>query len=154
MRNRAVLRLVSLRLALVLALFAPALVASGCGGWSAWTPDQGVDPEKVAPSQARRLVLDEPQSGEIVCEEGFCQQWYRLDVPRPGTLRIEATSTAAAPPMARIVLHDGLGNVLARANNQDGRPLVIEQAVEGNVAPILVQCGKGRFPYSLTTRLE
>jgi hypothetical protein len=113
-----------------------------------------LDPEKIAPSQARRLVLDEPQSGEIVCEEGFCQQWYRLDVPRPGTLRIEATSPVADPPMARIVLHDGLGNVLALANNQNGRPLEIAFPVEGNVGAILVQCGKGRFPYSLTARLE
>lgn len=133
---------------------ASGLAASGCS-WNAWTPGaEAVEPEKLAPSQARLLVLDEPQSGEIVCEEGFCQQWYRLDVPQPGTLRIEATSLAADPPMARIVLHDGLGNVLARANNQDGRPLEITFAVEGNVAAILVQSGKGRFPYSLTARLE
>ena len=49
---------------------------------------------------------------------------------------------------------DGLGNVLARANNQEGRPLEIAQPVQGNVAAILVQCGKGRFPYSLVARLE
>jgi hypothetical protein len=134
---------------------ASGLAASGCVRSTTATPlDRGVDPEKVAPSQARQLVLDEPQSGEIVCEEGFCQQWYRLDVPQLGTLRIEATSPVADPPMARIVLHDGLGNVLARASNQDGRPLEIAFPVEGNVAAILVQCGKGRFPYSLTARLE
>jgi hypothetical protein len=133
---------------------ASGLAASGCQ-WTAATPlDRVGDSEKLAPSQARRLVLDEPQSGEIVCEEGFCSQWYRLDVPQPGTLRIEATSPVADPPIARIVLHDGLGNVLARANNQDGRPLEIASPVEGNVAAILVQCGKGRFPYSLTARLE
>lgn len=133
---------------------ASGLVASGCaGGTTATSVDREVDSETIAPSQARMLVLDEPRSDEIVCEEGFCQQWYRLDVPQPGTLRIEATSPAADPPMARIVLHDGLGNVLARADNQDGR-LEITFAVEGNVAAILVQSGKGRFPYSLTARLE
>jgi len=135
---------------------ASGLAASGCARSTTATPlDRGVDTEKVAPSQARQLVLDEPQSGEIVCEEGFCQQWYRMDVPRPGTLRIEATSSVADPPTARIVLHDGLGNVLARKNNQHGHPLEIAYPwVEGNVAAILVQCGKGRFPYSLTARLE
>jgi hypothetical protein len=142
----------ALALALVIGLATSAL---GCVRWTAATPfDRGGDTENVAPSQARFLVLGESQSGEIVCAEGFCQQWYRLDVPRPGTLRIEATTSVADPPMARIVLHDGLGNVLARANNQDGGRLEIAQPVEGNVAAILVQCGKGRFPYTLSARLE
>jgi hypothetical protein len=136
----------TLVLAAVAVLAAPALALGGCVRWSTVTPlDRGVDPADLEPSRAKMLVLDEPQSGEIVCEEGFCQQWYRLDVPRPGTLRIEATTTAADPPMARIVLHDGLGNVLARANNQDGSALAIAQPVEGNVAAILVSwCSRGR----------
>jgi len=144
-----------IRCVVALAL-ASGLVASGCAGGTAETPlDPGVESGNGARSQARQLVLDEPQSGEIVCEEGFCQQWYRMDVPRPGTLRIEATSSVADPPTARIVLHDGLGNVLARKNNQHGHPLEIAYPwVEGNGAAILVQCGKGRFPYSLTARLE
>jgi hypothetical protein len=140
---------------LALAL-ASGVAASGCS-WNAWTPGaEPADPEALAPSQARLLTLDEPQTGEISCDEGFCQQWYRLDVPRPGTLRIDAKPLTDAPPMARIVLHDGLGHVLARkTNDRDGRPLQIAFPwVEGNVAAILVQSGKGRFPYSLTASLE
>jgi hypothetical protein len=141
------------RRSIALAL-AAGLAASGCQ-WNAWTPGaEAIDPSKLEPSQARMLVLDEPQTGEIVCDEGFCQQWYRLDVPRPGTLHVRATTTAEAPPFARIVLHDGLGHVLARADNQDGKPLSIRFPVEGNVAAILVQSGQGRFPYSLSVALE
>lgn len=133
---------------------ASGIAASSCGGGTTATPlDRGVDPAKVAPSQGRRLVLDETQSGEIMCEEGFCEQWYRLDVPWPGMLRIEVTSAVADPPMARILRHDGLGTVLARANNQNGQ-LKIAYPVQGNVAAILLQSGKGRFPYSLTARLD
>jgi hypothetical protein len=133
---------------------AAGVVFFGCT-WNAWTPGaEAVDPEKLPLSQARLLVLDEPQNGEIVCDEGFCQQWYRLDVPAPGTLRIVVTPAIDSPPMARVVLHDGLGNVLARANNQEGRLLSIASPMEGNVAAILVQSGKGRFAYSLAATLE
>lgn len=137
-----------------LALVAFSLVTSGCVQWGAWTRDQGVDPADAAPSQAVHLALGEPHAGEIVCEEGFCQQWYRLDVPRTGVLRVEAKPTAPDAPTARIVLHDGVGNVLARANNQGGGALVIERPMKAGMAPILVQCGKGRLAYTLETRLE
>jgi hypothetical protein len=131
------------------------MVVIGCT-WTAWTPGaEAPDPDELPLSRARLLVLGEPQRGEIVCDEGFCQQWYRLDVPEPGrTLRVEVTPATDSPPMARVVLHDGLGNVLARANNQEGRLLAAASPVEGNVAAILVQSGKGRFPYSLTATLE
>jgi hypothetical protein len=135
--------------------FAVGLVVLGCT-WTAWTPGaEPRDPDELPPSRARLLVLGEPQRDEIVCDEGFCQQWYRLDVPEPGrTLRVEVTPEVDSPPMARVVLHDGLGNVIARANNQEGRPLAIASPVEGNVAAILVQSGKGHFPYSVSATLE
>jgi len=137
-----------------LAAVAVALSLGGCVQWGAWTPDQSVDPAAVAPSQAVQLELGQPRAGELVCAEGFCQQWYRLDVPRTGVLRVEAQVSATDVPAARIVLHDGVGNVLARAHNRDGGALVIERPVKAGVAPILVQCGKGRLPYTLVARLE
>jgi len=140
----------------LLALFlALALGASGCILWDPATrKDTLPDPDTVAPSRALRLAPGETQQGELVCEEGFCQQWYRIDVAEPGTLRVEVTLGVANPPIARAVLHDGAGQVLSRANTEQGTTLLVEAAVDAGPAALLVQSGKGRLPYTVSVRLE
>jgi hypothetical protein len=138
--------------ALTLALV---VASSGCASWDPWTRrDSLPDPGTVAPSRALRLAPGETQPGEIVCAEGFCQQWYRIDVAEPGTLRVDVTLGVADPPIARAVLHDGAGRVLARTNNEGGTTLVVEAAVGAGPAALLVQSGRGRLPYTVSVGLE
>jgi hypothetical protein len=146
------MRRVPLLLALALAL---PLAASGCLFWEPRTPkDTLPDPGTVAPSRALRIAPGETQPGEIVCEQGFCQQWYRIDVAEPGTLQVEVTLGVAEPPIARVVLHDGAGQVLSRANTEQGTTLLVEAAVDAGPAALLVQSGKGRLPYTVSVHLE
>jgi hypothetical protein len=137
-----------------LALALP-LGTAGCVSWDPRTPrDTLPDPGTLAPSRAIHLAPGQDAPGEIACETGFCQQWYRIDVPQPGTLRVEVALGVAEPPIARAVLHDGQGNVLARANTEQGTTLRVEAAVDAGPAALLVQSGKGRLPYTVRVRLE
>jgi hypothetical protein len=52
------------------------------------------------------------------------------------------------------VLHDGVGNVLARANTEQGTTLRVEAPVDAGPAALLVQTGKGRLAYLVSARLE
>jgi hypothetical protein len=141
------------RVPLLLAVALP-LGAAGCA-FEPWTRNDTLpDPGTLAPSQALRLAPGESQPGEIVCAEGFCQQWYRIDVATPGTLRVEVAIGVPDPPFARAVLHDGAGQVLARANTEQGTTLAVEAAVDAGAAALLVQSGKGRLPYTVSVGLE
>ena len=141
-------------LLVALALALP-LGTAGCFFWEPYTrKDTLPDPATVAPSQAIRLAPGQDMAGEIACETGFCQQWYRIDVPQPGVLRVEVAIGVADPPIARAVLHDGQGNVLARANTEQGTTLRVEAAVDAGPAALLVQSGKGRLPYTVSVSLE
>jgi hypothetical protein len=139
-------------LALLVAL---PLSSTGCFFWDPWTrQDTLPDPEKVEPSRALRIAPGETQPGEIVCEQGFCQQWYRIDVPQPGTLVVDVVLGVTQPPLARVVLHDGQGQVLSRANSEQGTTLRVEAGVDAGPAALLVQSGKGRLPYTVSVGLE
>lgn len=129
--------------------------AAGCLFWHPRTPEDTLpDPGTLAPSRAVRLAPGQQVTGEIACEKGFCQQWYRIDVPQPGTLRVDVTIGIPDPPLARAVLHDGQGNVLARANDEQGTTMRVEAAVDAGPAALLVQSGKGRLPYTVGAWLE
>jgi hypothetical protein len=141
-------------LIVALALALP-LGSTGCFSWDPWTAEDTLpDPETAAPSQAIRLAPGQLEPGTIACETGFCQQWYRIDVPEAGTLRVEVRIAAEDPPIARAVLHDGQGNVLARANTEQGTTLVVEAPVDAGPAALLVQSGKGRLPYWVGVTLD
>jgi hypothetical protein len=141
-------------LLVALALALP-LGTAGCFSWDPATrKDTLPDPGTLAPSQAIRLAPGQDVPGEIACETGFCQQWYRIDVPQPGVLRVDVAIGVADPPLARAVLHDGQGNVLARANTESGTTLRVEAAVDAGPAALLVQSGKGRLPYTVSVSLE
>jgi hypothetical protein len=138
----------------VLLLWLP-LALTGCIFWEPRTPrDTLPDPETVEPSRALRLAPGETRPGEIACEQGFCQQWYRVDVPQPGTLVVEVVLAVEQPPLARAILHDGFGNVIARASAEQGTTLRMEAPVDAGPAALLVQSGKGRLAYEVSARLE
>lgn len=131
------------------------LANAGCIAWNPWTPEEPLpDPETLQPSRAVRLAPGDTHAGELACPKGFCQQWYRIDVPQPGTLIVEVAVAVETPPRARVVLHDGAGQVLARASTEQGTTLRVEASVGAGAAALLVQTGKGLLPYTVSARLE
>lgn len=139
-------------------ILALALAFSLGAGGCAWGPrtrnDTLPDPDTLAPSQAIRLAPGNEATGEIACERGFCHQAYRIDVPQPGMLRVQVTIGVDDPPIARAVLQDGLGRVLANANTELGTTFQLDAVVDAGPAVLLVQSGKGRLPYTVAVWLE
>jgi hypothetical protein len=133
------------------------LLLSGCLTWSPWTPDQSPpDPETAPPSRAISLRLGASQSGDLDCAAAArCQQWFRVDAPRAGVLRLEVQLVGLREgAIARLVLQDGEGRSVGRASSADGLPLRVESAVERGVHAVLLQAGGGAVGYTIAAAFE
>jgi hypothetical protein len=128
----------------------------GCFAWTPWVPDQALpDPSSAAPSQALRLRPPGEQTGALDCGSKRCEQWIRVDVDRPGVLRVEARIDGlTGGAIARLFLQDGGGQSLARASSLDGLPLWVRAPVEPGPYAVLLQAGGGVVSWSLAAEFE
>jgi hypothetical protein len=128
----------------------------GCFGWAPWLPDEAPpDPSTLPPSRALRVRPPGEESGQLDCASRRCEQWIRVDVDRPGVLRVEARLDGlAGGVIARLFLQDGTGERLAQASSLDGLPLWVRAPVEPGPYAVLLQAGGGAVSWSLAAELE
>jgi hypothetical protein len=133
-----------LRIAIRLAVLA-LLSATACVGWDPWVPDEPLpDPAEVRPSQAVRLHPPASHTGHLDCKAGSCEQWFRVEVDRPGRLQLAVGVEGLGPgAIARLFLQDAAGAKLASARSPDGLPLRVESEVDVGPYAVLVQIGGG-----------
>jgi len=119
------------RLSLLRAGASLALLAWGC----AKPPDRDAEPGGAQP-----LVLGAAHDDALDCRHGDCVDWYRVEVPGPGRLAVEvaASGTQAPPPAFSVILADGRGVPVDRAESA-GQPSVRLEAQAPDRAAYLVE---------------
>jgi hypothetical protein len=138
-----------------LALVATLGLASGCA-YQGWVPGgQPSDLGKVNLAPAEQLPLDERVHGELDCSKQNCVDNYRINIPGPGRVTVEARRKTAASsqqllqlllktPEQRVLVDQVVpGTDLATAEHG------VERAGRYYVA---LQVGGGRSEYEITAR--
>jgi hypothetical protein len=130
------------------------LSTSGCA-WYSYTPKERVGPlPKTAPRALNTLVLGEPRDAVLDCSRQECNQWYRLDVPLDGVLRVVVeTEPDESRAMMRLIVRqigrDPVGQTMGGRTD----PLSVESSVREALYMVLVQAGGGRVSYTVTAEL-
>jgi hypothetical protein len=133
-----------------------AFASGACVFWDPWVPDQPLpDPTEVRPSRAVLLHPPASHAGQLDCKAGSCEQWFRVEVDRPGRLQLAVGVQGLGPgAIARVFLQDAGGATLGAARSGDGLPLRVEGDVEPGPYAVLVQIGGGLVLYQLEAALE
>jgi hypothetical protein len=115
------------------ALFGVPLFALSCS-----TCQPPPDPDGVA-TGALPLSLEQWQRDALDCEEGDCSDWFRLETPDAGTLRIAVVHVADERelPEFSVALADADGKELARATSAGkDRVRLTHPKKKGRFAPV------------------
>ena len=105
--------------------------------------------------EARRQLRLARREGVLDCSRKQCNQWYRLDIPTPGSLEVRVeTHQQGDRPMTRLVVRqigrDPLGQTMGGTSNV----LSVRAKAGEGLYMVLVQAGGKRLPYTVTAVLE
>ena len=104
------------------AICCAALLTDACA-WYSFIPKEKPGPlPETGPRTLDTLALGEPREGVLDCSRKQCNQWYRLDVPTPGSLDVRVeTHQQGERPMTRLVVRqigrDPLGQTMGGTSN-------------------------------------
>lgn len=141
------------RLALT-GLIALTSLLSACQ-WYAWEPKEKepplppeAPPIPLAVGTTLRQVLD--------CPAGNCQTRFRIEVDRPGELRVDVRPTENSPITSlSVVLEDPIGRILDQQNLAGRKPpLRVSSSVEKGPHIALVRAIGGLVPYTISARFR
>ncbi len=139
---------------LLAAVCSASLLAVGCQ-WYAWEPKEKEIPLNFEPA-AIPLAPGSTLSQQLNCPDGNCQTRFRVEVDRPGDLRIEVRPQQVNPETSLgVVLEDPIGRVLAR-QSLDGRkpPLRVSSPVQKGPHIALVQAIGGAVSFEISARFR
>lgn len=127
----------------------------GACQWYAWEPKEKepplppeAPPIPLAPGETLQQVLN--------CPAGNCQTRFRIEVSRPGELRVDVRPKDNSPITSlSIVLEDPIGRVLDQQSLAGRKPpLQVSSSVEQGPHIALVRAIGGLVPYSIWARFR
>jgi hypothetical protein len=139
----------------LLALAALLVLAGGCQ-YNAWTPGgQPSDLGKVNLAPATQLPLDQPTQGELDCSKQNCVDNFRINIPGPGRVTVEARRTTAArgSELLQLLLKTPEQRVLVDQVVPGTDLATAEHGVEGPGRYfVALQVGGGHSEYEIVAR--
>ena len=102
------------------------------------------------------LALGKTSHNELDCPAGNCQVRFRMEIDRPGELRVSLQPRHSGDDIGIIiVLEDSIGRILDRYNMQDVKPpLIVKGRVQPGPHTVLVQAIGGRLTYDIRAQLR
>lgn len=154
-RDGSRLRRASIRLA---AATLGCVLATACT-WSSWIPKERPRPlPATAPRSLETLTLGEPHAAVLDCAAQECNHWYRVEVPRAGTLEVLVepgeTTGGSGAPLVRVLVRELGRDPLAQTMGDEDGSLRLAPQVRPGLHLVLVQAGGARLPYTVTVALE